>query len=67
MHTDSVKAVVVLAWILAIGTVGLEFGVVSLAGWTILAALALGPPTVMVRLWGTPSRSMSERIRDSIR
>jgi hypothetical protein len=67
MQTDYVKAAVIAAWICAIGTVGLGFGVTSFAGWAALAVLSLVPPAVTLRLSGTPSPSMSETIRDVLR
>ena len=67
MQTDYMKAAVIAAWILAVGTLGFGFGVTSFAGWTALAVLSLVPPAVMLRLWGAPSPSMSETIRDVLR
>ena len=67
MQTDHVKAAVVVAWLLAVGALGYLSGTTSFAGWTVVAALALVPPAVMVRLWNVPSPSMSESIRDVLR
>ena len=67
MPTHFVKAAVIAAWILAVGTLGFGFGVTSFAGWTVLAVLSLVPPAVMLRLWNAPSPSMSETIRDVLR
>ena len=44
MQTDYMKAAVIAAWILAVGTLGFGFGVTSFAGWTALAVLSLVPP-----------------------
>ena len=67
MHTDHVKAALIGAWILAIGVLGYVLGTTSLAGWTVLAVVAVIPPVVIMRLWGAPSQSMSESIREVIR
>lgn len=67
MHTDHVKAALIGAWILAIGVLGYVLGTTSLAGWTVLAVVAVIPPVVIMRLWGSPSQSMSESIREVIR
>lgn len=67
MQTDYVKTAVIAAWILAVGTLGLGFGITSFAGLTALAVLSLVPPVVMLRLWSAPSPSMSESIRDVLR
>lgn len=67
MQTDYMKAALMAAWILAVGVLGYVSGATSFVAWTILAVLALVPPTVMVRLWGVPSPSMSETIREVLR
>ena len=67
MHTDHVKAALIGAWILAVGVLGYLLGTTSLAGWTVLAIVSVIPPVVMMRLWRTPSQSMSESIREVIR
>ena len=67
MHTDHVKAALIGAWILAVGVLGYVLGTTSLAGWTVLAVVAVIPPVVIMRLWGSPSQSMSESIREVIR
>ena len=63
MQTDYVKAAVMAAWILAVGTLGYVSGATSFAAWAALAFLSLAPPAVMVRLWSSPAPSMSESIR----
>lgn len=67
MQTDRVKAALIAAWILSIAVLGYVFGATSLVGVTVLAAIALTPPIVMMRLWNTPDPSMSESIRDVLR
>ena len=67
MHTQYVKAAVIAAWVLAVGTAGLAFGITSIAGWAGLAVMAVAPPAVMLRLWQAPVPSMSETIRDVLR
>ena len=67
MRTDHVKAAVITAWVLAVGTLGLAFGVTSVAGWVGLAVIAVVPPAVMLRLWHAPVPSMSDTIRDALR
>jgi hypothetical protein len=67
MHTDYVKAAVIAAWVLAVGTLGLAFGITSIAGWAGLAVISAVPPAVMWRLWQAPVPSMSETIRDVLR
>jgi hypothetical protein len=67
MPTDYVKAAIIAAWILTVATVSYGFGITSFAGWTVLAALSLVPPAIMLRLWSVPPPSMSETIRDVLR
>lgn len=67
MHTDLVKAALIAAWILAVGTLGVGVGVTSFAGWAALAVLSLVPPAVLLRLSRAPAPSMSESIRDVLR
>ena len=67
MWTDYVKAALMAAWILAVGGLGYVFGTTSFAGWTLVAVLSVVPPALMARLWGAPSPSMSETIREALR
>ena len=67
MQTDYVKAASTGVWILAVGILGYGLGATSFVGWTVLAAMALTPPVVMMRLWSAPSQSMTESIREALR
>jgi hypothetical protein len=67
MQTDYVKSALIVAWILAVGTLGLRLGVTSFTGLAVLALLSLAPPVLMWRLWRTPPPTMSESIRDVLR
>jgi hypothetical protein len=67
VQTEYVKAAVIAAWVLAVGTLGLAFGITSIAGWAGLAVMSVVPPAVMLRLWHAPVPSMSETIRDVLR
>ena len=67
MQTDYVKATLMGVWILAVGVLGYVLGATFFVGWTVLAAMALTPPVIMMRLWCAPSQSMSESIREAIR
>ena len=67
MQTDHVKAAVIAVWILTVGVLGYVVGATSVVGWTVLAAMALTPPVVMMRLWSAPSPTMSEAIREVLR
>ena len=67
MQSDQVKAALMGAWILAVGVLAYISDPTSPAGWTILAAVAVAPPLVMMRLWRVPPQSMSESIREVLR
>lgn len=67
MQTDLVKAALMAAWVVAVGALGYLTGTTSFAGWTLLAAVSLVPPVLMVRLWSPPAPTMSEAIREVIR
>lgn len=67
MHIDYRKAQWAAAWILSMGVVGYAAGTTSVAGWTVLVALALTPPVVLTRLWRAPAQTMSESIREVLR
>lgn len=67
MHTDHVKPTLIGVWILTVGVLGYAVGATSFVAWTVLTAVALTPPVVLMRLWGAPSPSMSESIREVLR
>ena len=66
MQIDYVKAALMAGWILAVGGLGYGLGTATLAGWTLVAVLAV-LPVLMGRLWRAPSPSMSESIREVLR
>jgi hypothetical protein len=55
------------AWVLATGAIGYMSGTASVAGWTLLAVVALAPPVIMGRLWSAPPPTLSETIRKALR
>ena len=67
MQTEYVKAAIIAVWVLTVGTLGLAFGITSIAGWAGLAVISLVPPAVMLRLWQARVPSMSDTIRDVLR
>jgi lysylphosphatidylglycerol synthetase-like protein (DUF2156 family) len=54
-------------WVIALCVVGLAFGVTSVAGWTILAGLALLPLIFVPWMWSDPRQTMSESIQQARR
>jgi hypothetical protein len=67
MRLEYTKAAFAVVWILLIAVVGFVAQAASVAGWTVLAGLAVLPPIVMWRMWTAPRQSMSESIRSAIR
>lgn len=67
MQTDQLKAAVIGTWILVIGVLAYISDPTSVAGWTVLAAVAATPPVVMMRLWRVPAQTVSESIREVLR
>lgn len=67
VQTVYLRAAIMAAWVLAVGTVGVAFGVTSVAKWAGLAVISAILPAIMLRLWHAPVSSMSETIRDVLR
>ncbi|NOT44466.1 MAG: hypothetical protein HOP14_07690 [Acidobacteria bacterium] len=69
MHIQlvSIKAVVAAVWVSAISLAGIAGNLQSLASWTVLAAVAVLPPAVMLWQWQEPAQSLSQSIQDARR
>ena len=67
MQTDRLKPAVIGTWILAVGVLTYVSDPTSLAGWTVLAAVAAAPLVVVMKLWRAPAQTVSESIRDVLR
>ena len=67
MQLDSIKALIVGAWVLGVGVIALSVNLTSATGWSILVGLGLLPPIIMLRMWKQPELTTSERIREAIR
>lgn len=63
MRLDRLKTTVALAYIAAVGGMGVTVGVSSGAGWIALAAIALLPAGALLCLWNYPKQSLSESIQ----
>ena len=58
------KAAYAMLWVCLVFAAGLVAQLVSRSAWTVVAALAIFPPLVMMRYWKDPDQSMSESIRN---
>jgi Flp pilus assembly protein TadB len=67
MHRVSIKAVIAMLWVVSVTIAGIVGNVNSLLLWTVLAAVALLPPVVMMRWWREPRQSMSQSIQEALR
>jgi Flp pilus assembly protein TadB len=67
MHRLSIKAVIAMLWVVAVTIAGIVGHVNSLLLWTLLAAVALLPPVVIMRWWSEPRQSMSLSIQEALR
>ena len=66
MSRTSLKAVVVCAWILAIGAFAALRPAMTMSGWIALAGVALLPPIFLLRASKRPSQTMSEDIQRAL-
>jgi Flp pilus assembly protein TadB len=67
MQLVSIKAVIATLWVVAVTIAGIVGNVNSLSLWTVLAAVALLPPVIIMRWWNEPRRSMSQSIQEALR
>jgi Flp pilus assembly protein TadB len=67
MHRVSIKAVIAMLWVVAVTIARIVGNVNSLLLWTVLAAVALLLPVVIVRWWSEPRQSMSQSIQEALR
>lgn len=67
MELISVKTVLAIAWVSVVCLLGILGNTNSLSGWTLLAAIAVVPPLIMMWRWNDPPQSMSESIQKARR
>jgi len=67
MRLNVIKAAVTAVWVVALCAAGIALNVGSLSGWTVIAALAILPPLVMMWRWHEPAATMSEIIQEARR
>jgi hypothetical protein len=66
MHRVSIKAVIAMLCVVAVTITAIVGHVNSLLLWTVLAAVALLPPVVIMRWWSEPGQSMSQGIQEAL-
>jgi hypothetical protein len=67
MQLESIKALIVGAWVMGVGAIAFSVNLTSAAGWSVLVGLGLLPPIIMLRMWKQPEQTTSELIREAIR
>ena len=67
MTLDLRKRLIATVWFVAAVMVALAFNVGSVAAWGVVAAVAIAPPLVMLRLWKDPPETISETIHSARR
>lgn len=67
MTFEQRRAATISSWVLVMAVAGMVLGIATPAGWGILAAIALIPAIVAMRLWTAPPATMSERIHSGRR
>lgn len=66
MRIDQTKATLGSVWIALMAVIGYLVTPQTMSGWTLLTAVALTPPIVMMCFWGAPAQSMSEAIQKEL-
>jgi hypothetical protein len=67
MQLVSIKAIIAMLWVSTVFVVGIAGNLNSVASWTVLAAVAVVPPLVMMWRWNDPRQTMSETIQEARR
>jgi hypothetical protein len=67
MLHERMKTAIVGAWMLAWSVIALSVDVNTASGWIVLVASGVLPPLMLLRLWQTPTPTMSESIRDVLK
>ena len=67
MQLVSMKAIAAMLWVSTVSIVGSAGHVNSISSWTVLAAVAVVPPVVMMWRWQDPRQTMSEAIQEALR
>jgi hypothetical protein len=67
MQLVSIKAIIAMLWVSTVSVVGIAGNLNSVASWTVLAAVAVVPPLVMMWRWNDPVPTMSQTIQEALR
>jgi hypothetical protein len=67
MQPVSIKAIIAMLWVSTVSIVGIAGSLNSFASWTVLAAVAVIPPLVMMWQWNDSRQTMSQTIQEALR
>ncbi len=66
MKHESIKSAIVGGWVLTLGVVATSVNLASLGGWSLLLAVGLVPPVLLMQLRDSTDPSMSESIQKAL-
>lgn len=67
MQLEYTKVPLAEAWVVAVCLVGLAAGLTSVFAWIVLAAVAVVPSVLMLKLRTDPPQTMSQTIQEALR
>lgn len=67
MQLLTITAIIAMLWMSTVSGVVIAGHLNSMAGWTVLAVVAVIPPLVMMWRWNEPRQTMSEAIQEARR
>ena len=66
MKHESMKSAIVGGWVLTLGAVAMSVNLASIGGWSLLLAVGLVPPVLLMQLRNRTDPSMSEAIQKAL-
>lgn len=67
MKRETMKTMIAGGWVLSGCAVAAATHVTSIGGWTVLVALTVLPPLVLLQMWKDPAQTLSESISEARR
>ena len=66
MRIEAMRSAIVGGWVLTLGVVAMSANLASLGGWSLLVAVAIVPPVVLLQLRSRSDPSLSESIQKAL-
>jgi len=67
MQLTPLKVVIAIAWLIAVGALGMYLPATTITGWVAVLGFGLMPAVFMLRAWRQPSETISESIQAETR